>query len=552
MTRTSPISRPGRLFLACGAAAALLAPGALAQSQNQPGSRNDQNRQSQTNQPGQQRTTQQPGQFDNRDARNDAPSILQRLEGVWRVEMRVNPAVWSNRQNWNADRMNNDAIRDPMRDGTERTNPSATTPSRDNPNQPSSRDGARNPAGSNTGDGMNQPGSRTNPSAQDQNRQDRFNDRDNAMHNSLASGQSTFYGIAQTSLIMDGNIMQERLNIMGADPSQTGLTPATSPSTTRDADRANQNRSNPGGTTNNQDRDARVPGDANRVPGFNQNPEGFDRDDQQPMQSFDSEQFRQEWTRNAARWSREDAVAECLSFISFDPDTQTYSAVFMNSIDGSMHQCSGTYDASSRRIVFEGVKPNGMHNGAGVGQHNNQNNNQHVNANPGAHTDPARIADPSRTANQPAGADSHHQGDMASRAWSHNNVRVELELFGDDMIRVTMFDSMAFPGDRWNTQPGTPDSQRSNTGTNSNTGNMNDPANNNANQPNRQATNQPNRPTAAQPGQNQPSSTNAYPIAGAAPTTIVFQATYTRADASEASRIRGLLNNDFASVDTDR
>ena len=484
MRRTSTVTRPCRLFLACGAAAALLAPVALAQPQTQAGDGADRNRQ---NQPAQQRGTTQPARTDSRGASQATqPSILRDLAGVWQVECRVNPGAWRGRQNWN-------------------------TQDRDTQNQDRNQN-------------QNQEGLNRDPSnaGEDPVRSDQ--DRLQRMGQNVPADQTTFRGVAEISIIMGGSIMQERLHIMEGDtPNRTNPIPATNP----DRDAANQN---------NTDRNrAPVPGDANRIPGFNQNPEGFSRDDQQSAREFDRNQFRQDWAQSASRWTPESTLAELLSFVSFDHQTQTYNAVFMNSMDGSMHQCSGTYDASSQRIVLEGIKPHGQ---AGASR-----------------TDPA--GDQDRMGNQPANRPSG-QGNMASRAWSHDNVRVEIELFGTDMIRVTMYDSMDRDrnADRWDNQPGTPDSQRNNTdgntGTASSTGNMDNPANrNNPNQP--ASANQPNRPATAQPGQSdRPGSTNTYPIAGAAPTTIVYQATYTRATGAEASRIHSLLNGSVASIDTDR
>lgn len=45
-------------------------------------------------------------------------------------------------------------------------------------------------------------------------------------------------------------------------------------------------------------------------------------------------------------------TSRSLSFFSFDPSANEYSAVFMSDMDGTMHHSTGKYDSGSRRIVF--------------------------------------------------------------------------------------------------------------------------------------------------------------------------------------------------------
>jgi hypothetical protein len=57
-----------------------------------------------------------------------------------------------------------------------------------------------------------------------------------------------------------------------------------------------------------------------------------------------------------------DEMFRGLKFLSFDPSTQRYTCVFMDSRSGQIHQHSGTYNESEKRLVFDNASFDNMRN----------------------------------------------------------------------------------------------------------------------------------------------------------------------------------------------
>lgn len=236
-----------RMIAACGAALSILSAGALAQSGQPERTQPDRTRDRLTTTPG----------------TSQADSILNRLEGVWRVDVRVSPELM---KKWD---------KKSGSDGAWQERP----------------DDARNRERENSNPDRNDP-NRTNP---DRNNPDRTNpDRTTPSSGTLSSAPVRLHGVAEASMIMEGNVLRERLYIT-AD--QTGLmkSPDSTPGT-----------STPSRTT----------------------PEGGSVAGIDPFQ--------------------------VLMFLAVNDSPDTYSIAIMNSCDGKMHVDTGRYDTSSNKISFEG------------------------------------------------------------------------------------------------------------------------------------------------------------------------------------------------------
>lgn len=290
------------LMTVCGTALAISNPAvALGQNTQQP--RETQARQARTT------TTQQ-----NADARNPA-SVLRNLEGLWKIEVRVNEALWNMRNDegtWSrpdgTDR--NSLDRDGLneRDGLERDNRTQRdlddrtdgqnrdtidrtgTPTADEPeilkpvgDRPAYQDDANQPADRTT---TGRPTTdRTTGRTGDDN-MDNLRSVSEVQDTRMVEAK-TLHGAAETEIIMGGNILQQRSFLEnGLDDTSAGAS----------------------------DRDRRA---------------------------------------GSARINASDAM-QTLSYISFDEARGTYSAVFMCDEKGMMHFDSGRYDATTNRIVFNG------------------------------------------------------------------------------------------------------------------------------------------------------------------------------------------------------
>jgi hypothetical protein len=186
-----------------------------------------------------------------------------------------------------------------------------------------------------------------------------------------------------------------------------------------------------------------------------------------------------------------------MSFISFDEGDQSYRIVFMDSKHNDMHVDAGTYDASRSRIVFHGKEGKHMDGSA-----------KHNGTKSGTQSDPADFA------RQPA-RDKDMMPNGGKRFSDHGDVRVVVEIIGDDQHRVTMY---KVSSDMDVTRPGEP-----------RTG---DPA---ASRP------------ASTPGtqrdadKNNPDTMRDFPANAEA---VVYRAVYTRASGAEANRYQQLIDND--------
>ncbi|MBK7405326.1 MAG: hypothetical protein IPJ41_12010 [Phycisphaerales bacterium] len=223
---------------------------------------------------------------------------------------------------------------------------------------------------------------------QDSDRQDGNRTRDPAQPDqgdqSTAGLHDGFHGVARTDLILDDQILRERMVILPASG-------ARDPGSLRGRD--NQPENDP----------------SDKKPS-NNNPSSHDSsrngDAHQPAQPNDGSML-QSGLENAT---------QCLAFISFDEDDDSYTIVLMNSRDGEIYKESGRYDAGSNRIVFDGNMRDDAdrpgRTGAGAGEQ------------------------PSSTRREP--------GSMNTRATrAQHEVRVELELRGDDSYEVTMYQGSA-------------------------------------------------------------------------------------------------------------
>lgn len=178
---------------------------------------------------------------------------------------------------------------------------------------------------------------------------------------------------------------------------------------------------------------------------------------------------------------------EGLSLLSFSPEDGTYEIVFVDGKSGKMHYDTGSFDATMNRIVFEG-KAHG--------------------ADTTTTTPPARRdgTSPTPPAERRDGV-GQQPGQDGMKHGMYGNVRVVLEVLGPNQHQVTMYkvDSSS----PISTVPGEPPSR--------------EPADRN----------QPNN-TPSQPGTEPWSPTTLA-------SNIIYRATYTRAEGSQAARYRDLI-----------
>lgn len=194
---------------------------------------------------------------------------------------------------------------------------------------------------------------------------------------------------------------------------------------------------------------------------------------------------------------------QALSFFAFDPQRDTYTAVFMSDRDGEIHYRSGQYDVSGRKIVFEDQRsildrtPNRITPG-------NRDRDLDKDRTPGIDKDRGIDEDnsggferqPATTPNRELRGNANPFGD---------DIRVVVEILSDDQHRVTMYKGDILgtenPTIRPTTTPGQ-DNPRTN----------------------------PTQTPGREFGANEP-----------LPANVVYQATYTRSNEQEVSEFRDLL-----------
>lgn len=440
------------LMLVAGTAIGLMSMQALAQQERQP-SQTPPTDSRPTDPNSKDTTTRKP--LDTRDSRDtratgSVANVLSDLEGTWRVSIQVNPAFFhemGGHGNGNADWKTGDS---PTYDNKSGTNPDRDQQKKDysptkNPANPSSTYPGSGSNNSNTPKNTNpktvtsNPGTATTPSS---------------TRSTDMSSTKTCEGYAVSELIMGGKVLRQSFvsNDMGAN--------SMGYDASRDHARPDANK-----PENRTDGETNVKGDA------------------KPDRAEHA---------NRGSMNLEEGAFRGLSFFSFDPSDSTYQAVFMDSKSGEICTRSGTYDASSRRIVFEG------------------------------------------SGKDASGARDNKAG------MNLGDTHVVVEILSNDQHRVTMY-------------KGSADSRTSTAGYNT-PGSINTPGNtpgtpntpNNTNNTNTPKTpGSPARTDGGTPGNTNttPGTTTSTP-ALAMNDNVIYTATYTRATSADRTKINNLLHDD--------
>lgn len=448
---------PRILQLVCGTALTLsMAAGAIAQPQQERRQPTSQPQPAQPSQPGQparpqpQQQQVQPSQRQQLTPRQAQPidrtsteaQLLRRLEGTWNVQISINPQLFAKQvqddaqggtppRPWN-DNNRNDNTRDGRdeRDGNQNQNPNQprpaddraaspdrtqpdqvnpTAPSADRPadrpanqpterpidrNDPAMRDQGTPPASGILPDRASNPAERPAPTQQPAGNQPQDRQPGNLkpldgervkrlgapeVSDEIPNAQ-TMNGYAETKLIMGDKILQQTVVVTGGDsmnPQSPRIQPGNRPGSAQPA--------NPAPAS---------PADATR-------------DDATPSQPGTAHR-----TGVHSNGDHKQGGYTGMSFLSFDEATRTYSIVFMDDMKGEIRYDTGTFDAAANRIVFDGRDP----------VMGNENPNR-----------------PSSAVAPNAPATGTPRNDTNRTAASHDNVRVVLELLGNDQHRVTMY-----------------------------------------------------------------------------------------------------------------
>lgn len=276
------------------------------------------------------------------------PEILSKLEGVWRVEVEVNPSMWGTLHG------GRQILEDATPGESGNINRDHSTRDRRDPNR------NRFPSGD--------P-----PQSADHD--------DTPIHNG-----SDYRAIADTKLILDGEILRERMILLDGESAESPDDPA------HDLDQKN-----------NDDDDNEDAIENNNIGG-------------QPI------------TEDTARHGIDDAT-QCLAFISFDEADNSYTMVMMNSKDGEIFHERGQYDATSNRIVFAGGPEGADRQGRQPSM---------VEPSPDKPDDDAggRGNQPYRT---PSSTDRVREPGRVQPMGGHENVCVVLQLHDNDSYEVTMY-----------------------------------------------------------------------------------------------------------------
>lgn len=460
----------------------------------------------------------------------DPTSILKGLEGMWRVDMRINPAQWDlsqaragqngTGQTPGVDRSSNDG-----RPGTPPSTdqPRTTTPS--NPSDPNRPGSSGNTSGNNTG---NNTGN---------------NSGNNAATDAMAySDGVASQGYCEKRWVLGGEILQESSVIpdLGAVMTPGMDTNGTSPAT---------------GTT-----PASTPSQTGRP----------------SIEALEAGRMFQG-----------------LSFLSFDEATQRFDFVCMDTRQSGIHHATGTFDASTNRIEFDiqdvmGGSESGMGERMDGSMRRGNDGYSTPATQPGAHdpNDPNRPqatpgANPTNAANpstqnparttpgqptrpaQPEQANPAQQQMYEIRANNAGHgmggtMHVVVEILSPDQHRVTMYRGNS--GQIWSDQPMSPGGNSGSNGNNSgnNVAPGTDPSRTRQTGSNGQPSTTPSTAPSTNPSSNPTTSAN-NPPTGQSPSSqpnglnseqtrlaerygaVIWQATYTRVDGAEASRYRQFI-----------
>jgi hypothetical protein len=325
-----------RHCLAWGSVAALLSAAALAQQPETNPSRRDS-----ATQPGRNTATQpatNPGRMTGLRS-SDPKMILNDMDGVWRVEMRVNPEKFEHmNMRGHMDRgmhdgMDRDATnRDINRDANRDVNRDANRPGA----QPTDRDNALN-------NERNQPNNNNNNLNNDRTQPNLINDPTRGMHNDLDRAM-VLEGYCEKRWIMGGDILQETFVIPDIGAAW--------------GDNDSARNMNDGENLRNANNDEGV---------------------QPSLENLESGRMLQ-----------------TLCFLAFNEDNNTFDYVNMDSMQGKIKHATGTFDASTGVIEFDvrDVMGGGMDHGV-------NNPNRHMDPNyRDATREPGMIDNPN-SRNQP-------------------------------------------------------------------------------------------------------------------------------------------------------
>lgn len=541
-------------------------------------------------------------------ASSDPKSALGRLEGVWKVEMRINPIVWHEMNSSHAGRAyGNDAARtttttsNPTTSTTPGTNTGSTGSNPTNPTNPGSVTPGTNEPNSDARPGFqpqpqtppahttpgtttphtttgSQPTTGSTPGTPSANRPENMDPtRTTTQDGRRTTGTSSTGGGMSGDAMSGGSVIEgysEKRWIMGDDILQeTCVMPDAGEFSKRDAAHA--------GSTPSASRPASTSGTS--------------------MTAGDAEQ-----------------MLKSMSFLSFNEGTRQFDYVMMDSCEGGIKHATGTYDAASNRIEFDitdvmGGGHDGQH-GSGTradssraydpsnprgsmpasptqtpGTTTGNDPNRPYDASnprgtqpatptqtpgtttgntPNRTTDPTRATDPSRPSMD--GGTPDQNGDWSGEhAMKGENFRVVVEILSADQHRVTMYRDAGSESwqDRREWSELNPTTPASTTPGNdmSRPGSPTQPGTTPATTPGTTTGNQPRNNTTAQPGNtnltNRPV-THTDPLAmnnsfNTANGVIVWQATYTRASAADAAEYRQALRDadllqTTAEVETER
>lgn len=298
--------RATNIILASGLAIATLATPTLAQSRDNDDTQDRiRDRQDRLGDAG--RTIQQDRE------RAAATNILTSLEGIWKVNVRVN------RTQWDAlDRMGQHRT-DPDRPGTDRGLDSTNPDQRDDRN-PRERDAEREDTERDRQNGTREQARRDREQIQERRergQEQSGRDRDGANPSrsdaSRSGGIESADGMARSHAILGGDILRTKV-IFG-----TGT--ATQPTTTRQA-------------PDSQDRDA----------------------ERNPRRDNDRDSVQRNGTSTTTPMSATDTRnLQSMSFLGYDQNSGEYNLALMTGKSGSIHYFTGKYDQAERRIIFKSV-----------------------------------------------------------------------------------------------------------------------------------------------------------------------------------------------------
>ncbi len=316
-----------------------------------------------------------PADPSRRQASGAEDAILRQLEGTFKVDVTINPALWGGKEG---------------KPSVRGAHPVQTTPRSGTGNDPSKTTPEQNDKTKDADDRGTTPSDPAQPGAEDKH----------------AGMGSSFSGFAQNRVLLNGNVLEEHVIVPGM-----GHGEAQKPDAVRPAQ--------PGGA----------------VPAI-----------------------------NAA-----DAF-QGLMVLSFDDSTRTYGLAFIDSTMGRMHYATGEFDATTKRLTFNGngmdhddsdrgmdrdragdndrvnndrATPAGREPGDRTDQPGtirNRNSNNEPRTNPNEGTGGTSDSQVGKTGENPSNAGQHGGAQMPMRQrGGMGDIRVVVELIGNDQHRVTAY-----------------------------------------------------------------------------------------------------------------